>query len=234
MRDPNSPFAAPEQKTGKGKKLLLPLAFSVLALVVLLLVLAPVVGGFRPAAASSGLKDEAEVPLLATPAPAQDAAEAADAATPQPQFAEFTAYPEAGDYLGHLTISGTAVDCDVYYGDSEAEFEKGAGTYKGGCIPGEGGTILMGAHTNTYFRDFESVQPGAEVTFVTEYGEYHYTVTGTRVATDTDTTAYDLDAAEENLTMYTCYPFGVTTYTDERFFVYCDYVSGPSIAPYLP
>ena len=105
------------------------------------------------------------------------------------------------------------------YGDSDTEFEKGAGTFKGAKIPGEGGTILMGAHTNTYFRDFASVQPGADVSFVTEYGEYHYTVTGTRVATDTDTTAYDLDATEENLIMYTCYPLGTTNYTDERFFV---------------
>ena len=52
-----------------------------------------------------------------------------------------------------------------------------------------------------------------------------------RVSTDTDTTAYDLEADEENLIMYTCYPFGTTNYTDERFFVYCDYVSGPTITP---
>ena len=65
--------------------------------------------------------------------------------------------------------------------------------------------------------------------FVTEYGEYHYTVTGTRVATDTDTTAYDLDATEENLIMYTCYPFDALGYTPLRYFVYAKYVSGPVI-----
>ena len=229
MRKSNAPAAASEQKPGKGKKLFLPLAFSVLAMAVLVLALAPVVAGFRPAAASSGLAESPKIPLLPTPAPT-----AASQETPVPQTAALAAYPEPGDYLGHLSISGTAVDCDVYYGDSETEFEKGAGTYTGAKIPGEGGTILMGAHTGTFFRDFESVQTGADVTFVTDYGEYHYTVTGTRVATDTDTTAYDLAAPQENLIMYTCYPFGTLNYTDERFFVYCDYVSGPSLAPQQP
>lgn len=222
MRKQDSRVAASEQKTGKGKKLLLPLAFSVVALVVMLAVLVPVASQLRPAAASSGLPEEASIPLLSTPTPE---------ATAAPEAVNLEAYPESGDLLGHLTVSGTTVDCDVYYGDSESEFKKGAGTYKGAHIPGEGGTILMGAHTNTYFRDFESAQIGADVTFTTDYGEYHYTITDMKVASDTDTTAYDLDADEENLIMYTCYPFGTLTYTDQRYFIYCDYVSGPTIEP---
>lgn len=47
-----------------------------------------------------------------------------------------------------------------------------------------------------------------------------------KVASDTDTTAYDLDADEENLIMYTRYPSALT-YTDQRYRIYCDYVSGP-------
>lgn len=228
MRKKTSHFAASEHKTGKGKNILLPLAFSVLALAVLVAVLLPVLDQVKPATASSGLSAEGSVPLLDAAASSQDTS-----ATPAPDQVTIT-YPEAGDYLGHLTVSGTAVDCDVYYGDSETEFEKGAGTYKGAKIPGEGGTILMGAHTNTYFRDFESAAVGADVTLVTDYGEYHYTITDMQVATDTDTTAYDLDADRENLIMYTCYPFGTLNYTDERFFVYCDYVSGPTILPQQP
>lgn len=222
MRKHHSHFAASEQNSGKGKKLLLPLAFSVVALVVMLAVLVPVASQFRPAAASSGLTEEASIPLLSTPVPEETAA---------PEAVVLETYPESGDLLGHLTVSGTTVDCDVYYGDSESEFKKGAGTFKGAHIPGEGGTILMGAHTNTYFRDFESAQIGADVTFTTDYGEYHYTITDMKVASDTDTTAYDLDASEENLIMYTCYPFGTLTYTDQRYFIYCDYVSGPAIEP---
>lgn len=222
MRKQNSNFAASKQSSSKGKKIFLPLVFAVVALIAVILVLMSVSGAFRPAAASSGLSDEPNIPLMPTSEPD---------ASGETQFEEFTTYPEAGDYLGHLTVSGTAVDCDVYYGDSETEFQKGAGTYKGAKIPGEGGTILMGAHTNTYFRDFESAEIGADVTLTTSYGEYHYVITDMKVATDTDTTAYDLEADEENLIMYTCYPFGTLNYTDERFFVYCDYVSGPEIVP---
>lgn len=219
MRKQSFHIAASERKTSKGKKILLPLAFSVVALVVLLVVMVPVVSQLRPAAASSGLTQEVDIPLLATPVPQE---------TEEPvQFENLESYPAAGDYLGHLTVSGTTVDCDVYYGDTETEFSKGAGTYKGAYIPGEGGTILMGAHTNTYFRDFESAQVGADVTFVTQYGEYHYTITDMQVSTDTDTSAYDLEVDEENLIMYTCYPFGTMEYTDQRYFIYCDYVSGP-------
>ena len=227
MRKQHSQAAASEQKSGKGKKLLLPLAFSVVALAVLLVVMVPVVSQLRPAVSSSGLPEEASIPLLATPVPQQTE-------EPQQTTVDLEAYPEAGDLLGHLTVSGTTVDCDVYYGDSESEFKKGAGVYKGAHIPGEGGTILMGAHTNTYFRDFESAQIGADVTFTTDYGEYHYTITDMKVATDTDTTAYDLDADRENLIMYTCYPFGTLQHTYQRYFIYCDYVSGPTVEPQQP
>lgn len=224
MRKSSFRFAASEQKNGKGKKLLLPLVFSIAALIIVLIVLYSVAGSFRSAAASSGLAEEAQIPTLTAVASQPEAASDISSGT-----GVLESYPEAGDKLGHLTVSGTTVDCDVYYGDSETEFSKGAGTFKGAKIPGEGGTILMGGHTGTYFRDFESVEVGDEVTFTTSYGEYHYVVTGTQVALDTDTTAYDLDATEENLIMYTCYPFGIVNPTDERFFVYCDYVSGPAL-----
>ena len=195
-----------------------------MALVILLIVLQSVRASFASAASNSGLSDTPQIPALS-------ALQTEETAAVEQEQVDLESYPESGDYLGHLTVSGTTVDCDVYYGDSETEFSKGAGTYKGAKIPGEGGTILMGGHTGTYFRDFESVEVGDEVTFTTYYGEYHYVVTGTRVATDTDTTAYDLDATEENLIMYTCYPFGIINPTDERFFVYCDLVSGPSVVP---
>lgn len=230
MRKPSFHFAASEQKNGKGKKLLLPLVFSIVALLVVVVVLNSVRTQFTHAAAESGMA-QGQVPML--PAAAESTPQE-EVQKEEPEEVALDEYPEAGNKLGHLTVSGTAVDCDVYYGDSEAEFSKGAGIFKGGKIPGEGGTILMGGHTGTYFRDFESVQAGDEVTLTTDYGEYHYVVTNTKVATDTDTSAYELNAQEENLIMYTCYPFGTIEYTDERFFVYCDYVSGPVIVPQNP
>lgn len=156
----------------------------------------------------------------------------APTATPAPTSVDLAAtggYPEPGDKLGSISIEGTQVDCDLYYGDSEAEFDKGAGLYTGTGIPGEGRTIISGAHTNTYYRDLESVEEGDEILISTRYGEYRYRVTGMQVATDTDTTAYDLNADHENLVLYTCYPFGATQYTEQRYFVYGELVEGPAI-----
>lgn len=169
-------------------------------------------------------------PVPATPTPSPEPTPS-PSPTPSPTPAPVTleAYPSVGDRVGHLTISGTVVDCDVYWGDSEAQFSLGAGIYTGSHIPGEGGTILMGAHTGTYFRDLESVTEGADITFTTDYGEYHYTVTRMAVVEETDTTAYDLDADTENIILYTCYPFGILTRTTQRYFVYGDLVSGPAV-----
>lgn len=163
-----------------------------------------------------------------TPSPTP---EPTPAPTPSPTPAPVTLaqYPAVGDKIGHLTISGTVVDCDVYWGDSEAQFALGAGIYAGSHLPGEGGTILMASHTGTYFRDLESVTEGADITITTDYGEYHYTVTRMAVVQETDTTAYDLDADTENIILYTCYPFGILTRTTQRYFVYGDLVSGPAL-----
>lgn len=148
---------------------------------------------------------------------------------PTPSAVTLDAPPQNDDYVGRLTIEGTAVDCEVYYGDSETQFSKGAGVSMGSCIPGAGGTVMIGAHTGTYFRDLESVVEGADIAITTDYGEYHYTVTRCAVVEETDTTAYDLDAAEENIILFTCYPFGILTRTTQRYLVYGDFVSGPPV-----
>ncbi len=180
---------------------------------------------------ATGCKKEEVAPQpTATPAPT-----AAPTPTPEPtpeptvNINAYGGYPKTGDVLGQLTIPGTNVDCTMYWGDSTTQLNKGAGTYTGACMPGQGGTIIAGAHTNTYFRDFEYVELGDEIVITTYYGEYHYEVVDMKVAKATDTTTYDLDATEENLVLYTCYPFGTLQPTNQRYFIYGKYISGPEI-----
>ena len=40
-------------------------------------------------------------------------------------------------------------------------------------------------------------------------------------------TAYDFTRTDENLILYTCYPFDALGFTPNRYFVYAKYVSGP-------
>ena len=219
----------PEPRRGGGKRgtplFVLLLAVQVLAVLLFVVYLGRL--AFREAEPAP---TPTPTPVPATPTPSPEPTPS-PSPTPSPTPAPVTLerYPSVGDRVGHLTISGTVVDCDVYWGDSEAQFSLGAGIYTGSHIPGEGGTILMGAHTGTFFRDLESVTEGADITFTTDYGEYHYTVTRMAVVEETDTSAYDLDANTENIILYTCYPFGILTRTTQRYFVYGDFVSGPAV-----
>ena len=122
------------------------------------------------------------------------------------------------------------VDAPVYYGDTSKILNAGVGTYKDDArvgIPGEGKTILLAGHNNTFFNDLQHAEVGATVTITTHYGVYTYEVTGTEILDYQDETAYDFTRTDENLILYTCYPFDALGFTPNRFFVYAKYVSGP-------
>ena len=88
---------------------------------------------------------------------------------------------------------------------------------------------MAAGHTGTFFHELGSVQPGMELRITTYYGEYVYEVTEAAVHEATDETAYDFSRTDENVILYTCYPFDSLGYTPFRFFVYADYVSGPAL-----
>ena len=44
-----------------------------------------------------------------------------------------------------------------------------------------------------------------------------------------DTTTYDFTRTDENLILYTCYPFDALGFTPNRYFVYASYTSGPEL-----
>ena len=88
-------------------------------------------------------------------------------------------------------------------------------------------TILLAGHNNTFFNDLQHTEAGATVTITTHYGVYTYEVTGTEILDYQDETAYDFTRTDENLILYTCYPFDALGFTPNRFFVYAKYLSGP-------
>ncbi len=191
----------------------------------------------QPASGSTSAASSAPAPAVSSSAPESSSVPAASSVSepepePVPELVDFTVVgqPLYGENLGTVAISGTNVDCDIYYGDSDAQLNAGAGIYmgQGGKLPGEGGTVLAAGHTGTYFRDFESAELGADITLDLSYGEYHYEIVDMQVVEATDTTTYDLNATEENLILYTCYPFGQLSPTPYRYFIYGKFVSGPA------
>ena len=208
----------------KRRMLLLAAAgIGVLTALVLTAVILPVAASVRTSVSSVPIAvSSSEPPVSASSQDVDDGRETVD-------ISEYGGLPYYGEAYGSVTISGTAVDCALYYGDSEVQFACGAGTYTGACIPGEGGSILIGGHTGTYFRDFESAEIGADICVETRWGTYHYEITDMQVIRYDDPEAYDLEAAEENILLYTCYPFGQIATTDYRYMIYGSFVSGPRI-----
>ena len=130
--------------------------------------------------------------------------------------------PSIGTSYAVIYSEKLQIQADVYYGDSEDAFSNGVGQYTGSSMFGCGKPILLGGHDTTYFAGLEQAKPGDTFLVRTNYGEYTYEVTETKVAKATDDSAYDLNTEEEQLILYTCYPFGkVSEILQKRFFVYC-------------
>ena len=139
-------------------------------------------------------------------------------------------YPKYGEMFGKISVENTSVqDVNLFFGDGSVALRNGAGIFNGSFVPGYGKTILIAGHNNTYFNGLKNAQEGAVVTIRTSYGNYTYSITKTEVRSASNPSELDLGADEENLVMYTCYPFDELGLTNERFFVYARLVSGPKI-----
>lgn len=138
-------------------------------------------------------------------------------------------FPQYGNQFGELIIDECSINNKLFFGDGDISLRNGVGMYSGSFIPGYGRTILVAGHNNTYFNGLKNAKPGQEVVIRTSYGNYKYEITKTDVKYAKDKSAFDLNSEEENLVMYTCYPFDELGLTDKRFFVYAKYVSGLQI-----
>lgn len=131
-------------------------------------------------------------------------------------------YPALQTSYAKITCDHLEIAADVYYGDDDISLEKGVGQYTGSSLFGFGKPILIGGHDTTYFAGLEQAQKGDVFEVATNYGHYTYEVTKTGIAKATDSSAYNLDQKEEQLILYTCYPFGkISGNRKDRYFVYC-------------
>ena len=120
---------------------------------------------------------------------------------------------------------------DEFKSETNDKFKGAAGTYIGSSIPGDGKTILAGAHNTTFFKPLENVKKGMVMDVVTTYARYKYKVKDIRVYdSDEIDEAYNLNAKKETLILYTCYPFKkLDGDKSKRMFVYLEKTFGPSI-----
>lgn len=137
--------------------------------------------------------------------------------------------PGRNQRYGKLLCNEVDLKTPIYYGDTDKVLDQGAGIYTGSGLFGEGRTILISAHDNTYFAPVEKLKKGMKITVLVPYGKYTYEVTGMKVVKESNTKAAHLDGTKEELVLYTCYPFGENKNRDQRYFVYAKKVSGPVI-----
>lgn len=138
-------------------------------------------------------------------------------------------WPSYGDQYGKLISDEVGLEAYVYWGDDYDILRKGVGTFIGSGIPGNNRTMLISGHNVMEFTVLQDIEVGNIITFTTTYGIYEYEVTDAKILEFDDVTAFDLSKTEEQLILYTCYPFTALGATSRRFFVYADRISGPDL-----
>lgn len=138
-------------------------------------------------------------------------------------------FPSYDYQFGELIIPDCQIHAKLFFGDSYSALKSGVGVYNGSSVPGYGKTILIAGHNNTYFNGLKYSKKGQIIKIRTNYGNYQYEITDTKIKDKDDRSAYDLAAETENLILYTCYPFDELGLTPNRFFVYAKFISGPII-----
>lgn len=128
-----------------------------------------------------------------------------------------------GECFGTISIPSVKIKVNAFQGDSEAEFRKGVGHYPGSFYPGQNGNILIAGHRTSFFRNFEYLKIGDLVYFETTYGKFTYKIRELKIIDGQDQSVAD-DTAQEQLTMYTCYPFVYFGNAPGRFVVICDLI----------
>lgn len=138
-------------------------------------------------------------------------------------------FPGYETHYGELYFDNIDYTVNLFYGDSKRVLRLGAGQYIGSYPPGFGKPMLIAGHNTTYFSRLQELDVGDIITIRTNYGTFKYKIRETKVALHTDKDAYELDKEEEELILYTCYPFNAFGLTPQRYFVFADKIEGPVV-----
>lgn len=123
-----------------------------------------------------------------------------------------------GDRIGTIRIPSTELNSPAIRGDGDAQLRVGAGHSLHTYLPGQGSNILFAAHHTTYFKKLEHVSKGDLIYFDTAYGNFIYEIDDIFIIDGNDA-SIALPTENEQLTLYTCYPFIYYGNAPERFVV---------------
>lgn len=138
-------------------------------------------------------------------------------------------FPRHSDCFGEVRIKSAGIKAPLYFGDSDALLKKGICQYMGSTYIGSGSTVLLSGHNNTFLNTLGDCKAGDSIEVDTNYGSYVYEIVSAEVRKAGDSSWFNLESEEENLVIYTCYPFNALGITNFRYVVSARYVSGPRI-----
>jgi LPXTG-site transpeptidase (sortase) family protein len=129
-----------------------------------------------------------------------------------------SAPPAPRALVGRIDVPRLQLSALAREGVDTGTLRGSAGHVPGSALPGEAGNAAFAAHRDTYFRPLKGVRKGDEISITTADGEFHYSVSGTRVVDPSDVSVLRA-SSDPTLTLVTCYPFNYVGAAPKRFIV---------------
>jgi sortase A len=126
--------------------------------------------------------------------------------------------PAVDALIGRIEVRRLGLSAMVVEGTTTSALRRAAGHISGTGMPGTPGNVGIAAHRDTFFRPLRNVRKDDIVTLTNGRAEYRYRVVSTKVVEPDDVSVLD-PAADEILTLVTCYPFFFVGSAPERFIV---------------
>lgn len=125
--------------------------------------------------------------------------------------------------IGRLLIPRLGYDEIVLEGATPRTLAFGPARLMSGAAMGEAGNLVLAGHRTSWFRSLEGIKPGdtMKVDWLDPHGALHervYTVDIVRVTLPQDVSLLT-PTLEDALTLITCYPFGRSPRSPQRFVV---------------
>ena len=103
-------------------------------------------------------------------------------------------------------------------GSDDGTLARAAGHIEDTALPGQDGNIGIAGHRDTVFRPLRRIKVGDPLRIATADETYRYRVSQTLIVGPDD--VYVLDPTDRpTLTLVTCYPFGSSPYSPQRYIV---------------
>jgi sortase A len=124
----------------------------------------------------------------------------------------------AGSPLGRIEISSIGLAAMIMEGVDGRTLRHAVGHIPGTALPGQQGNVALAGHRDTFFRGLRNIHKDDKITLTTLHGSFSYRVDSTQVVEPEDTKVLGA-AADDFLTLVTCYPFYFVGPAPKRFIV---------------